>query len=185
MPSRQSRLWLRNGVMGMLGTQDREDRVCWQVWLRYCICSSHLLTFESVFLNLWGAELAVKKHCLGWAVGIQTINQTLIIPPTKPSTARLDNTNVKKEMRMNHVQHLKSRMHRAVGTKSNAVCIWVLRHSRARPSDGAGTCSVYASKDSSLEDLEQFCLSWAFPDHDKICQVVLRKAEAKRRNKIC
>lgn len=30
-------LWLRNGVMGMLGTQGREDRVCWQVWLRFCM----------------------------------------------------------------------------------------------------------------------------------------------------
>lgn len=107
-------------------------------------CSPRLLTFENVFLNLCGAGFAVKKHCLGWAVGIQTINQTLIILPTKPSTARLDNTNVKKEMRMNHVQHLKSRMHRAVGAKSNAVCIWVLRQSRARPSSGAGMCSVDA-----------------------------------------
>lgn len=111
-------------------------------------CSPHLLTFENVFLNPCGAGFAVRKHCLGWAVGIQIINQTLIILPTKPSTARLDNTNVEKEMGMNHVQYLKPRMHCAVRTKPNTVFMWVLRHSRARPSAGAGKCSVDASKDA-------------------------------------
>lgn len=32
-------LWLRNGVMGMLGMQGREDKVCWQVWLHFCMQS--------------------------------------------------------------------------------------------------------------------------------------------------
>lgn len=101
-------------------------------------CSPCLLTFANLSLNLLTAGFAVKKHRPGWAVGIQIINQTLIILLTKPSTARLDNTNVKKEMSMNHVQYLKSRMNHAVGTKSYTISICVSRHNRARSSAGAG-----------------------------------------------
>lgn len=100
-------------------------------------CSPRLLTFADLSLNLCGAGFAVKKHCLGWAVGIQIINQTLIILLTKPSTARLDNTNVKKEISMNHVLYLKSRMNHTVGTKSYTISVCVLRHNTARSSAGA------------------------------------------------